>query len=808
MAPVFRAATPSEIAGAALNTAATLGSIDQARAYAAGKGSEVEQALAAEFAKGQQIVTDKAQYALDQIYSANAVGSNGVNGLGGIAGVLKLNGTSLNPSAPNLNTIIAPTSVEQGIKGLNLPNMEIFSPSAVAALGDIPLIPTPEQFKAELNEQLNQAKDKVIASGIDFTKDKFKALAKQLDLGPFQLTGADVKVTANADGTATLDATASLPGITTAAAPKGSADKAGGAITTGVKLKGDLNGNLQLQGLSLRVARAFLIGIQLEKLKLDYNADAGLTVGGLITFPLSGGQGIELVNFRLGPNGEFLGTGVTYLAGAGLGVQVAPGVFITKIGGEFQRNPFEITGRAAVSAGPSAGGGCPTVGIDGGVTVHFSPQPIFLKVFGKVVLVCIPLANFDFYADENGLITADADMSLDVPAIVKLTADVKGELRIPQKRWQLDARGTADFKYLPLPDIALKGVVSNLGVAACGRVTIDLLLDEVELAAGAGVKFINGIPPISPVQLIAGFRAFLGCDLGAYAPLRAVRSNRQVDAPQVFTLRKGTQSLSFEGIGGAPLVTLTSPSGKTYDFTDAVGGKQMEGALGTVLETEDRTVAILAKAESGNWRAEVAEGSVPIARIQQADILPQSAVKAKVTGKGDQRTLIYDIDPIAGQEVTFVASAVGGAHDVLKTVKTGGKGRLRFRLDETRSPKRTIQALVYQDGLPREQLKVASFVAANPELRAPKVKVRRKGSAAVVTWKKVVGAAVYSVGARFADGRNLVFAPQGTKPSVTIPAVGKKAGLVVRVTAATLSGRTKTTTARLKDAGKKPKRDK
>ena len=266
-----------------------------------------------------------------------------------------------------------------------------------------------------------------------------------------------------------------------------------------------------------------------------------------------------MIDFRLGKNGEFLGTKVNYLAGAGLGVQVSPGIFITKIGGGFSADPFEIVGNAAVSAGPSAGGGCPTVGIDGGVTMHFSPQPVFLQVKGEVVLVCIPLVEFEFYADENGWIKAKADMDLEIPAIVELSALIQGELKIPEKRWQVGARGEASFPYLPLPDLTMKGVVSNLGMAACASITIDLLLDEITLAAGAGVKFLGGIPPISPVQLIAGFRAFLGCDLGAYSPLFAVRVNRQVDAPQVFTLRKGTQSLSFEGVGGAPRVKLISP---------------------------------------------------------------------------------------------------------------------------------------------------------------------------------------------------------------------------------------------------------
>ena len=253
LAPVFRVATAPEVAGAALNTAATIGAIDQAKAMAAGAGSQAEQALAQAFNLNKansapQLVTDKAQFALDQIYSANAVGSNGINGVGGVAGVMKVNGVSINPLEKNLNTIIAPSSVEQGVKNLQLPNMEIFSPRAISALGDIPLSAGPERFKAELSEKLNQEKDKAIAQGINFLDDKFKQYAKNFDLGPFKLTGSGVTVKANPDGTATIDASASLPGITSASAPKGSSQKAGGAITTAVKLKGDLSGKVAAPG--------------------------------------------------------------------------------------------------------------------------------------------------------------------------------------------------------------------------------------------------------------------------------------------------------------------------------------------------------------------------------------------------------------------------------------------------------------------------------------------------------------------------------------------------------------------------------
>ena len=65
------------------------------------------------------------------------------------------------------------------------------------------------------------------------------------------------------------------------------------------------------------------------------------------------------------------------------GVEVviqSTGVFLTKVGGGFSLDPDEIRALAAVSVGPSAGGGCPVVGADGSMNVHFGPAPFFVSM--------------------------------------------------------------------------------------------------------------------------------------------------------------------------------------------------------------------------------------------------------------------------------------------------------------------------------------------------------------------------------------------------------------------------------------------
>ena len=59
----------------------------------------------------------------------------------------------------------------------------------------------------------------------------------------------------------------------------------------------------------------------------------------------------RLVINRLGSHGEFQELDVSYIAGAGQGINIGPGIFLTSIGGGLSLNPDEIRARAGVSVG-------------------------------------------------------------------------------------------------------------------------------------------------------------------------------------------------------------------------------------------------------------------------------------------------------------------------------------------------------------------------------------------------------------------------------------------------------------------------
>ena len=259
-----------------------------------------------------------------------------------------------------------------------------------------------------------------------------------------------------------------------------------------------------------------------------------------------------------------------------------------------------------------------------------------------------------------------------------------------------------------------------------------------------------------------------------------------------FTLPKGTRNgmLSIEGAGGAPRVKLISPSGKVLDFTTATSPVIAQPGYGQIVEKEDRTVVFFGGAETGKWTVQPAAGSPTIARIQLKRILPKPKVTGKISGRGTSRTLSYNITTLDGQSVRFVETASGAAK-VLKTVAGGGRGSFTFTPGEAKSAKRTIVAQVSQDGLPRQNITLASYSARNPAVGRPRrVKVTRKGSKATITWRRSPLAASYeaAVANPTTGGRNIFFPAKG-KTTVVVPGVGRRDRLTVTVIAVSPAGR-------------------
>lgn len=736
----------------------------------------------------------KAGFALDQVYVTRG-------------DTMKINGVSLDPLGDSA-ALVVPSDISKALPSVK--SMTVNARNAATYLGSQAGIPLADggPLKTKLEDKAGEVgKDLLRESNLDQLVQRLEGAADKLKLGPFKLRGT-AKVKLENDGTATLEATAVLPGLKLGV---------GGASTeasAGIKLRGDQNGKVTLQGIRIKPPGiAYLGGVALKGLDLTY--DNGIDIKGQILFPPPVNTGISINRFKLGPQGQFRILDVDYLAGSGQGIGVGPGIFLVKIGGGLNLEDNIVSGRTTASVGPSPGGGCPTAGIEAGFNVHFA-ETFYLDATGNVQLACVDLAQMKFHADADGLVTIDGSIDKSIgPIFVK--GNLGAALRLPN--WQATLNASGGIRDVPLIGTISAGIklaLGNRGLAGCGTMRvrvpgisdiIDAFGDDddgtIDLSGGAALRFSDGRPPFTYVELVANLRFFVGCDIGEYQTVvkRSVARGSQAGST-AFSIPRGSGAtlLSIEGAGAAPRVKLRTPAGQVLDFSDATGpkGKTVSPGVGQVVEQEDRTVVLLGQAQAGTWTAEAVPGSAPIVQVRRADILPKPAIRARVTGRGSERTLSYDVKPLDGQVVRLVEAARGG-RKLLRLVKRGGKGKVRFTVSEARGKRRRIVAEVQQDELPRDNLTVARYKASNPRVgKARSVRVRRKGKRAIVTWSRARFARNYEVTILTGTGKRTLLRPKPGERRLAVRGIRKGEGVVARVVAFSPAGhRGKPVTGRL-----------
>jgi hypothetical protein len=739
------------------------------------------------------LVDKKAGFALDQLYvTKEPVELNGVtqDPLRGTSALLvPSDAHAALPDTPKKMVLAARDAASH----LGPPDIEGIPLSAggalTSALSDVPK--SPDDILQTTN--LNQVRMDLEKQG---TKQALGLLKKLDHIGPFKLTG-EAKIHAENDGSATIEADATFPLLN--------------GLSIKANLHADTHGHIELSGLHLHQKTASLGALTLQEIDLDYNSNAGMTVRGAV---LIGGSGVRINNFQIDSNGDFQALDLDYLAGPGQGITVGPGLFLTTIGGGLDRPKNLIDAHVVLSAGPTPPGlppGCPTAGIDGRVFVHFG-QPIAFKANAAVSLACIDLAHMVFEAKTSGLVTVDGNAHLDVGPIY---ADVNIGARIDFSQtqpgvalppWQVTAGGRGGIRDLLTGDI--KAALSNKGLVGCGTVNVKVPLIgsfvslftkkkfKIVVGGGAAVHFANDVPPLNIVQLLANIDLFLGCDIsdqwlpvGRPPGFRAAAADGEF--PFVVPPNSGATAFSIEGAGSAPRIQLRSPKGQVYDFSTAVAqGKSIGHALwGKVLESADKTVVVIGDPAPGTWAAIPVAGSTGVVRVRAAKLLPPPSVRGRVSGHGLNRTLRYRVAPIPNQVVRFVEFVKGG-QKVIKTIHTGGHGRVRFTPAESTGTRRTIVGQVTQGRFPRDNVTVAHYVAIGPRVgRARRIRLRRHGHTATVTWRGATLARSYEVRAKSGDGQDILLIPKRGARRVVVPDVSKGEGLRIGIVAISPRGR-------------------
>jgi hypothetical protein len=474
--------------------------------------------------------------------------------------------------------------------------------------------------------------------------------------------------------------------------------------------------------------------------------------------------------------------------------------FLRTIGFSVETDPTKIAGNATATGGPTVNlGGTPfaAVTVFGDVSYTFSDPGVFLATgHGQLFNIDAADTRVEFVTD--GKLSLASNFS--IPAgPVRLSGSTTGEVSLKNGAFNLGGTGEG-CGMDPIPGCVggIKVLVSSKAASGCASaVSVETPLGDAEVAAGVAYRWGDG------------FEIFPGCNLDGYEDVVAkaeARAATRRGTPLGFTVRRGAGqvNVAIAGSSAAPGVTITGPNGETVTSSTTPNGSAT-GTAGilTQSDTFDAAVAALPKAAAGAWTVDPLPGSVPIASIKQAQTLPEPKVKAKVRkGKGRKRIVSYTVKRAAARRVQLYERGKFGT-SLIGTAK-GKRGKLEFKAADGPGGRRTIEANLSLDGIPRDVLAVGSYRAPGPIKPAQprRVRIRRAGGKAIVSWRRASGAERYLVEAAMRDGRRLALTTKRTRLKIKdVPGIDSAKVKVAGLTADNSAGRP--ATARLKA---KPKR--
>lgn len=501
--------------------------------------------------------------------------------------------------------------------------------------------------------------------------------------------------------------------------------------------------------------------VDLKPLDIHYNGAQDLWEGTAAAYlPFPGAPGLSATASVLQAKLKRIGLG--YDGNLAIGTS---GVFLSHIDFVFDNGPPQLfTSGIKLSAGPKLGSLPPAVSLDGKFTYR-GGDPAAFAMTGDAKLVGHKLAGAGIEYHTDGYFHAAGNIDLHVGPGNALGISGAVDGAVTKTAFDMAAKLTLDVPGVP-GALTGEGAVSSKGIAVCGKLGI--------LSGGAGYLWQTN-----------AFSLFDGCDLSAYHPLGAGARAAQNGA-QTITVPAGLKgtAFAFHGAGGAPKVVLSGPQGLSVTTPATSLNAVKDDHFFLVQDpTTATTYVMLMQPPGGGWTVTTEPGSAPIQKIDQSDPLPAVRVKASVTGAGAKRRLRFRLKPIAGQSVQFFERSAMVARLLGETAKASGS--IAFAPADGPAGRRTIEAVVLQDGMVRTTLTVARYVAPKPaRLAAPKgLRLARKGSRLVVRWRAVRGAKRYHVLATINGGQRVLTAPKGRATAATVPGVFGDERATVRVTA-------------------------
>jgi hypothetical protein len=117
-------------------------------------------------------------------------------------------------------------------------------------------------------------------------------------------------------------------------------------------------------------------------------------------------------------------------------------------------------------------------------------------------------------------------------------------------------------------------------------------------------------------------------------------------------------------------------------------------------------------------------------------------------------------------------------------------GQLKFTPGHGPAGKREIVAVITQDGRPRDEQVVATYIAPKDRLpgRPRLLRARRAGNGVLVRWAAVPGAKGYTASVTTSDGRKLSFAPASAAKAIRVAGVGRDTTVRIALRALRVDG--------------------
>lgn len=404
---------------------------------------------------------------------------------------------------------------------------------------------------------------------------------------------------------------------------------------------------------------------------------------------------------------------------------------------------------------PSGGVGDRPIGVNATLTAGRAKGSYFVKVNGDVSFMSIPLGEsyMGIYFDAG--VDFGASMGLGLPSFRNNPNDpfyigsrIDGWIG---NGFQLEGGGRLSVFGWRLSDTNI--LVSNKVIGACAEV----LWTDV----GGVYEYGRGL------ELFGS-----SCGLKKYRQKFAGSSVASISSPRTIRLDREEVMLAVKGDGAAPRFRLIAPDGRviaTPDDRDAV--VREDNAF--FIDEENHVTNVIPPRGPGEWKLAPLPGSADVVQVTSSRELPPEKVRAKVVGRGTERTLIWNSAGGPDTTLSFSEEMPGGRdRHILSTAAASGK--FMFTPGHHGNyGKRRLKVIVMHNDSPRETKVVNTYRVERPgPLRGPAhVRAYRNDHAVTVNWSGVKPATGYLV--------TTTIKPKQGKPVTLARKVGPKARSVV-----------------------------